>query len=91
MKNSSKYCPGGVCEIQIKEKVQTFNPIQKTIVSISFILLAYGTYAYFYKLDNKTFFGQNIALKMMSAEELKALEDAEYAKEAAEFDNDDDF
>ncbi|HIP21067.1 MAG TPA: DUF4395 domain-containing protein [Sulfurimonas sp.] len=91
MKNSSKYCPGGICEIQIKEKVQTFDPIQKAIVSISFLLLLYGAYAYLYKLDNKTFFGQHIALKMMSKAELQALKEAEYQKEAAAFDNDDDF
>jgi len=91
MEKSSKYCPGGVCEIQTKEKVQTFNTPQKIIVTISALLLAYGVYAYFYKLETKTMFGQKIVVKMMSAEELQAVEDAEYAKEAAEFDNDDDF
>jgi len=91
MKNSSKYCPGGVCEVQFKEKIQTFNPLQKTIVTISFLLLVYAGYSYFYKLENRTFFGQHMALKMMSADDLKALKEAEYQKEAAAFDNDDDF
>ena len=91
MKDSSQYCPGSVCEMQYKEKIQTFNPVQKSIAIVSFLLVLYGSYSYFYKLDNKTYFGKKVSHMMMSAQELKALEEEAYQKEAAEFDNDDDF
>jgi len=91
MKNSSKYCPGGVCEIRTKDKIQMFNPFQKVIVSVSFVLVSYASFAYMYKLEHKTLFGQVVADSLMSQEDINARAQAEYDKEAAEFDSDDDF
>ncbi|MDF1883756.1 DUF4395 domain-containing protein [Sulfurimonas sp. SAG-AH-194-C21] len=91
MKNSSKYCPGGICEIRFKDKIQTFNPVQKTIVGISFVLVSYASYAYLYKLEHKTLFGKTVAENMMSEEAVIARDKADYERESAEFDRDDDF
>jgi len=90
-KEKATNCPGGVCEIKIKEPIQTFTPIQKAILIITSILIVYGLYSYVTKLEHRTFFMKNVEKAMMSDEELKKLEDAAYQKELEEFENDDDF
>ncbi len=82
-------CPGGTCEIKRKEKITTFNTAQKIIVSLAFIGVLYGTYAYMYKLDNKTHIGELVSEKMMSKADRKALEEKKYQKELDAFDNED--
>ncbi len=89
MSSSARYCPGGVCEIKRKEKIQTFSPLQKLIVGVSFVALVVGSYNYFYKLENKTHIGKVVGEMMMSEEERKALEEAEYLKELEAFENED--
>jgi hypothetical protein len=91
MKKNATHCPGGVCEIRKKEKIQTFNTAQKVIAVLSFVAVIYATYAYTYKLENRTKLSKKLSTMMMSEAELKALEELEYEREAAEFDNDDDF
>jgi len=46
-RKNPKYCPGGVCEMQIKAPVQKFNPTQTVILIATVFLMTYGTYAYF--------------------------------------------
>ena len=87
-KEKATNCPGGACEIEIKEKVQRFDMAQKIIVSIAFTGVLYGTYAYMYKLENKTHIGQLVSEKMLSKVELQAKEDKEYAAQEAEFEDD---
>jgi hypothetical protein len=58
---------------------------------LSFVAVIYATYAYTYKLENRTKLSKKLSTMMMSEAELKALEELEYEREAAEFDNDDDF
>ena len=91
MPQKASHCPGGVCEIRKKEKIQTFNKIQKSIFIVTIFLIGFGLYSYLYKLENRTFFGNMIAEKMMSQEELKAKEEAKYQEALEEFENDDDF
>ena len=91
MKKNATHCPGGVCEIRKKEKIQTFNTAQKVIAVLSFVAVLYATYAYTYKLENRTKLSKKLSTMMMSEAELKALEELKYEREAAEFDNDDDF
>jgi hypothetical protein len=82
------YCPGGVCEIQIKEPVQKFTTAQLIIVLTTVALMAYGTYAYMTKLETRTHFGKMIKKRvttmLTSEEELKRLEEL---KEDEEFEN----
>ena len=91
MPQKATHCPGGVCEIKRKEKIQTFNGVQKSIFLLTLLLLSFGIYNYAYKLENKTHIGKLVSEKMMSAEEIKAKEEAAYLKELAEFEEDDDF
>ena len=91
MPQKATHCPGGVCEIKKKEKIQTFNLVQKIIFLATVVLISFGAYNYFYKLENKTHIGKLMSEKMMSEEERKAKEEAQYLKEEAEFMNDDDF
>ena len=85
------HCPGGVCEMRIKESVQKFNPIQKVILIITIVTIFYGTYAYMTKLKDRTGFVKKVKTMMMSDKELQRLEDEKYKKEVEEFEKDDDF
>jgi len=91
MPQKASHCPGGVCEIKKKEKIQTFNPIQKFIALLTTVIIISGVFAYMYKLENKTHIGNLVSQMMMSDAELKALEEAAYQKELEDFENDDDF
>jgi hypothetical protein len=90
-KEKATHCPGGVCEMKIKEPIQRFNLVQKVILIITMLAIVYGTYAYLTKLETRTHLGKKIELLMMSDEELQRLEELEYEKELQAFDNDDDF
>jgi len=85
-KESPTHCPGGVCEMKIKDPIQTFSIIQKIILIITIFFMVYGTYAYFTKLPDRTMLTQKIKILMMSDVELEKLEDA---KADAEFEEDD--
>lgn len=89
-KEKATNCPGGACEIKTKDRVQRFDMTQKIIVSLAFFALIYGAFAYMYKLENKTHIGKLVSEKMMSEAELQAREEAEYQKELAEFEKDDE-
>ena len=88
-KEKSKNCPGGVCEIRQKDKIQTFNPVQKIIVIFSGLLITYGLYAYMTKVENKTVLMKKITLMMMSDTQLKELEDQKYQEELNKFEDED--
>jgi len=90
-KKDPTHCPGGVCEVRVKEPIQRFSTAQKVVVSLSFLFVIWGIWAYLTKVENKTFLAKKVKMLFMSEEELKALEDAKFAKEAEEFDKDDDF
>ncbi|RUM68645.1 MAG: DUF4395 domain-containing protein [Sulfurovum sp.] len=85
MPQKATHCPGGVCEIQTKDPIQTFNKTQKIIVFTVLIVFGYGLYMYATKIENKTMFTKKISVMLMSAEELKAIEEAKAAKEFEEF------
>ncbi|MFT7859516.1 MAG: DUF4395 domain-containing protein [Sulfurimonas sp.] len=82
MKEQAKHCPGGVCEIQVKEDVQKFNPIQKVILIATIIAMSYGTYSYFVDLKDRTIFVKKMKELFLSDE---ALEQMQYEKDMAEF------
>ena len=83
-KEQSKYCPGGVCEISRKDPIQTFSSAQKVIFSITIFAMFYGTYAYFTKLPDKSFFVKKVKTMMLSDEERERLREK---KMQEEFDN----
>jgi len=84
-KDPVTHCPGGVCEIRTKDAIQTFNLAQKIITFMVVVALSFGLYAYFTKVESKTFLAKKINLMMMTAEELEAYEEAERQREFDEF------
>jgi len=84
-KDPVTYCPGGVCEIRTKDKIQTFDLAQKIIVSVLVMALSFGLYSYFTKVESKTFLAKKIDLMMMSPEEREAYEEAKRQREFDEF------
>lgn len=80
-KKDPKYCPGGVCEMQIKDPIQQFTPGQKAILVTTTVAMFYGTYAYFSKLPDRTVFVKKLKRMIMSQAELDAIQKA---KEKAE-------
>lgn len=89
LRKNPKYCPGGVCEMQIKEPVQRFSMVQKTIVIITVVVMSYGVYAYFTKLPDKTIFVKKMKTLMMSQAELDRIQAAKEKAEADAFFADD--
>jgi len=90
-KEKATNCPGGACEVQVKDRVQKFDKAQKIIVSLSLLLSLYGGYAYTYKLDNKTKLAKHLEKMMLSDADKKALQEKRYQQALEDFDNDDDF
>jgi hypothetical protein len=82
-------CPGDVCELQIKDKAQKFNVVQKIIVISVFIFIFLSSYLYITKIESKTFLGQNLTNFLISDATLKALEDKAYQNSLDDFNNND--
>jgi len=91
LQKNPEHCPGGVCEIKRKEPIQTFNPIQASIATITFIALLAGIYLFLAKTESKTFFGAFLHEAVLTKQQLKQEEDAKYQKEAEKAFEDDDF
>ena len=90
MSSRASHCPGGVCEIVKKDKIQTFNFAQKIIVVLVTLTFFSGLYAYFTKVESKTFLSTKIHTMMLSAEEKQALQDEKTAEAFRAFDEDDE-
>ncbi len=89
-KQDPKYCPGGICEMNIKEPIQRFSPVQKVILVMTFLIMGYGTYAYFTKLPDRTIFVKKMKMLMMNQAELDAMIKAKEKAEEDAFFNDDE-
>jgi len=85
-KEKATNCPGGVCEMKIKEPIQRFSQMQKVIVLLTVIAMTYGTYAYMTQTKDRTMLTKKIKTMMTSKAELKKIEDE---KANAEFEKDD--
>jgi len=84
-KDPVTHCPGGICEIRKKDSIQTFNLVQKLITFTVMVAFSYGLYAYFTKVESKTFLAKKVKIMMMSVEELEAYEEAKRQREFDEF------
>ena len=80
-KDPVTHCPGGICEVRKKDSIQTFNLAQKLITFTVMVAFSYGLYAYFTKVESKTFLAKKVKIMMMSAEELEAYEEAKRQRE----------
>jgi branched-subunit amino acid transport protein AzlD len=74
-KNKATNCPGDVCELKRKDKIQTFNLAQKIIAITSSVLILYGVYFFIVKIEDRTAFMQHMSKMMMSEAEMDALEE----------------
>ena len=90
MSSRASHCPGGVCEIVKKDKIQTFNFAQKFIVVLVTLTFFSGLYAYFTKVESKTFLSKKLHSAMLSAEEKQALQDEKTEEAFRAFDEDDE-
>ncbi len=88
IREDPEHCPGGKCEIKVKEPIQTFNPIQATVAIVTFIALLVGIYLFLAKTESKTFFGEFLHELVLSDQQLNAEEEAKMAKEFEEDDED---
>ena len=68
------HCPGDVCEIQTKDPIQMFTPLQKMITTMSFLGLIAGFYLYFTQLENQTFLAEKYSQALMSDAEISVME-----------------
>lgn len=90
-KKDPEHCPGGVCEVRMKEPVQMFNPMQAIIAALAGIGLVVGTYLFLAYEEPKTFFGEFLHEAVLTDAQLQAEKDAAYEKEmAAEFGDEDE-
>ena len=86
-RKEAEHCPGGACEIKVREPIQKFNPIQATIAIVTFLALLFGIYLFLAKTESKTFFGEFLHEMVLTQQQLEAQEEAKMAKE---FDEDDE-
>ena len=84
-------CPGGTCEIRVKEPIQMFNPIQKVLTGLTIVALVLGVYLFLAKTESKTFFGEFLHEAVISKAQLKQEKDDAYQKELDKEFGDDDF
>ncbi len=85
------HCPGGVCEIKVKEPIQRFNPLQAIIAIVTAGALITGIYLFLAKTESKTFFGEFLHDLVLSDAQLQEEKDLLFEKQAAsEFGDDDE-
>ncbi|WP_345979890.1 DUF4395 domain-containing protein [Sulfurimonas sp. HSL3-2] len=80
-RKDAQYCPGGVCEVRIKEPIQTFNPLQKVIVALAMTGLIAGTYLFLAYEEPKTFFGEFLHEAVLTKAQLQKEKDAAYQQQ----------
>ncbi len=90
-RKDAQHCPGGVCEMRVKEPIQRFNATQKAIFVVTVTALVTGIYLFLAKTDSRTFFGEFLHELVLTDQQLKHEEALKFELEAADFDNDEDF
>jgi len=78
-----QHCPGGVCEVQLREPIQMFNPIQKVIALVTITALTVGLYLFLAKTESKTFFGEFLHEAVLTKAQLQKEQDEAYEREMA--------
>lgn len=84
-KEKVTHCPGGACEMKIKDPVQKFTGIQKSIVALTLVAMLYGIYGYMTKLPNLTNLGDKITSIFMTPEEFEKRIEAQKYEESDKF------
>lgn len=84
------HCPGGTCELRIKEPSQMFNPIQKVIAAATVTGLVAGTYLFLAYSEPKTFFGEFLHEAVLTKAQLEKQQEEAYQREMEKEFGDDD-
>ena len=84
-KDPVTHCPGGICEMRTKDAIQTFDLPQKIITMVVMLMLLFGLYSYFTKVESKTFLAKKVKMMMMSDEERDALAEIKMQQEFDDF------
>ncbi|MBD3793955.1 MAG: DUF4395 domain-containing protein [Campylobacterales bacterium] len=90
-REQAQHCPGGKCEIRIKEPIQTFSLMQKAITGLTMIGLVVGVYLFLAYSEPKTFFGEFLHEAVLTEAQLQKEKDAAFDKEFENEWDDDDF
>ena len=80
-KDPVSYCPGGICEIRTKDAIQTFDLAQKTIAIVMVLVLSFGLYSYFTKVESKTCLAKKVKYMMMSDKEREIAKEEKMQRE----------
>jgi hypothetical protein len=88
-KKKAQHCPGGVCEIKRKDPVQKFTRAQTVIAAGAAGAIVFSVYYYMTQYEDRTFFMKHVKTSLMTEQQLKAQEEAQYQKELEAFDKDD--
>ena len=83
-KEDPMHCPGGVCEVQTKEPIQLFNPLQKVIAGLTMTGIVVGTYLFLAYSKPQTFFGEFLHEAVLTDAQLQKEKDDEFERKAAE-------
>lgn len=85
-----KHCPGGVCEVRVKEPVQKFNFFQAAIAIVTVTGLTVGIYLFLAKTESKTFFGEFLHEAVLTKAQFQKEQDEKFEREMnKEFEGDD--
>jgi len=88
-KEKATNCPGGVCELQPKEPIQTFNSFQKAIVLILVLFTTVGLYNFSVNTPNYSTAMKMMPMMMMSDKDKIKMQNEAYNKQLeAEFADD---
>jgi len=68
-KEKATHCPGGICEVVQKEKIQKFNTFQKLITGILTILTIFGLYSFSVNVENRSSAMSMMSMMMSSSED----------------------
>lgn len=83
------YCPGGSCQLKLKERVQRFSISQQITVGLSIIAIFSFLYFYTFTLETKTYMGNKIKEYFMSEEDWRIQNELKFEQELINFDNED--
>ena len=89
--SNPEHCPGGVCEMKIKEPIQRFNFMQKVIAGLAMLGLVLGVYLFLAKTESKTFFGEFLHEAVLTKAQFKQEKEDAYQRELEKEFGDDDF
>lgn len=79
------YCPGGSCQLKMKQAVQRFDTFQKIVAALSITALLSFSYYYIFEVETKTYMGNKIKELFMSEKDWKRQNELNFQKDLEAF------